>query len=158
KHQLRSILDRFCHHQGVQFCLYAQETGQLTTIDFHGNETLIHTDKRFSTAYTPGDIYYFGKKNADMLATKLRINTRHYAIPLFNTQGLIAIIYMPMRIPTNRSLLKIIRNYTEITLNNLLLNQKMQSKDVMTNLDNKLTIRSLIDEQLGQQHVYLALI
>ncbi|MGC9401972.1 sensor domain-containing diguanylate cyclase [Vibrio genomosp. F10 str. 9ZC157] len=158
KHQLRSILDRFCHHQGVQFCLYAQETGQLTTIDFHGNETLIHTDKRFSTAYTPGDIYYFGKKSADMLATKLRINTRHYAIPLFNTQGLIAIIYMPMRIPTNRSLLKIIRNYTEITLNNLLLNQKMQSKDVMTNLDNKLTIRSLIDEQLGQQHVYLALI
>ncbi|MGF1697252.1 diguanylate cyclase [Vibrio lamellibrachiae] len=158
KHQLRSILDRFCHHQGVQFCLYEQDTGQLSTIDFHGNEKVIHSDKKFRTLYNSNEIYYFGKRNGDDLAKKLHINARHYTIPLFNTQGLIAIIYMPMFFPTHRSLLQMIRNSAEVALNNLLLNQKMQSKDVMTNLDNKLTIRNQLDDQLGQEHVYLALV
>ncbi|MCK6264141.1 diguanylate cyclase [Vibrio sp. ZSDE26] len=160
KHQLRSILDRFCHHKGVQFCLHNQDTGQFSTIDFHGNEQVIYTNKDLSATYTPKSdgIYYFGKRNGDALAQKLHITSRHYTIPLFNVHGLIAIIYMPMFFPTHRSLLQMIRNGSETALNNLLLNQKIQSKDVMTNLDNKLTIRDHIDDYLKEEHVYLALI
>ncbi|WP_295899181.1 diguanylate cyclase [uncultured Vibrio sp.] len=158
KHELRAIFDRFCHHSGVQFCLYGQETGQFTTIDFHGNEKVIHTDRSLASLYSSNECYYFGKGDTDALASKLRINSRHYTIPLFNHLGLIAIIYMPMFLPTHRSLLNMIRNYSEVALNNLLLNQKMRSKDVMTNLDNKMTIRNEIDDQLGKENVYLALV
>ncbi|WP_102403126.1 diguanylate cyclase [Vibrio sp. 10N.261.55.A7] len=158
KHELRAIFDRFCHHSGVQFCLYKQETEQFTTIDFHGNEQVILTDKSLASQYSSNEFYYFGKSNTDALGRKLHINSRHYVMPLFNNSGLIAIIYIPMFMPTHSSLLKMIRNFSEVSLNNLLMNQKMLSKDVMTNLDNKMAIRNEIDGQLGNDNVYLALV
>jgi len=158
KHNLRAILDRFCHHKGIQLCFYDADYGHFTTIDYHGNSQIILKDKALATRFSPSSLSYTGKRYADPLAKKLHVNSRHYTIPLFDKESLIAVIYMKANFPTYRSILRMIRDYSEVALSNLLLHKKLRSKDVMTHLDNKLTIREKIDSQLGRDGVYLAIL
>jgi diguanylate cyclase (GGDEF)-like protein len=108
--------------------------------------------------FVPKSLTYTGKRYADPLAQKLQINSRHYTIPLFDKENLIAVIYMKAMFPTYRSILRMIRDYSEVALTNLLLQKKLLSKDVMTQLDNKLTLREKIDIHLNSQDTYLAIL
>lgn len=158
KHKLRDILDRFCHHKGVQLCFYDADYGHFTTIDYHGNSNIVLKDKDLAKHFSPSSLSYTGKRYADPLAKKLQINSRHYTIPLFDKESLIAVIYMKATFPTYRSILRMIRDYSEVALTNLMLHKKLRSKDVMTHLDNKLTLRDKIDASLDKEGTYLAIL
>tara|TARA_Y100001960_G_C14763707_1_gene875644 strand:+ start:699 stop:2402 length:1704 start_codon:yes stop_codon:yes gene_type:complete len=158
KHHLRAILDRFCHHNGIQLCFYDSDYGYFSTIDYHGNSHVVLKDKDLAKRFSPSSLSYTGKRYADPLAKKLKVNSRHYTIPLFDKESLIAVIYMKATLPTYRSILRMIRDYSEVALSNLLLHKKLRSKDVMTHLDNKLTIREKIDSNLDKEGIYLAIL
>ncbi|RJX65208.1 GGDEF domain-containing protein [Vibrio sinensis] len=158
KQHLRFILDQFCDHKGVQFCLYDNNHGHFSTIDFHGNTHVVLTDKNLAAQFEPNIIKNVSSRGADTLAKKLQITSRHYAIPLFDKSELIGVVYMQVSYSTFKSILHLIRNYAEISLANLILNQSLRSQDVMTHLDNKLTIRGEIDNHLGHTNVFFALI
>ena len=158
KHNLRSILDRFCHHKGIQLCLYDADYGHFSTLDYHGNSHVVLKDKDLAKRFSPSSLSYTSKRYADPLAKRLKINSRHYTIPLFDKDDLIAVIYMQATFPTYRSILRMIRDYSEVALSNLLLHKQLRSKDVMTHLDNKLTIRDKIDANLDQEGIYLAIL
>ncbi len=157
KSHLRLLFDRFCYHQGVQFCLYDQQSGDYSVVDYHGNQQKVHNSCTLQQQFKRGELIYTSKYYADELARKLKISGRHYTIPLFNDSGLIAIIYLQAKLPTRQMVLKMIQNYGELSLINLLLNKTMLNKDVMTNLDNKLTIRAKLDSRLGEQNTFFAL-
>ncbi|WP_342668975.1 diguanylate cyclase [Vibrio sonorensis] len=158
KQQLRLIMDRFCYHGGVQFCLYDKDFGHFSTLDYHGNQNIVLTDEKLASCFTADTISFIEKKYADPLAKKLKVDGRHYAIPLFDKSGLIGVIYMKALFPTYRSLLRIIRDYSQVSLSNLLLNKKLISKDVMTQLDNKMTLRAAIEQHTERENTYLAII
>ncbi|WP_082016318.1 diguanylate cyclase [Vibrio sinaloensis] len=158
KHHLRAILDRFCHHKGIQLCFYDSDYGYFSTIDYHGNSHIVLKDKDLANRFSPSSLRYTAKRYADPLAKKLKIDGRHYTIPLFDKGSLIAVIYMTATFPTYRSILRMIRDYSEVALSNLLLHKKLRSKDVMTHLDNKLTIREKIDSNLDKEGIYLAIL
>ncbi len=158
KQGLRQTLDRFCQHSGIQICFYDSDYGHFTTVDYHGNSRVILRDKVMGDRFVPKSLTYTGKRYADPLAQKLQINSRHYTIPLFDKENLIAVIYMKAMFPTYRSILRMIRDYSEVALTNLLLQKKLLSKDVMTQLDNKLTLREKIDIHLNSQDTYLAIL
>lgn len=44
-----------------------------------------------------------------------------------------------------------IRDYSEVALSNLLLHHQLKSKDPMTGLDNKLTVRAFLDEAIANR-------
>ena len=157
KSHLRQIFDRFLPHQGVQFCLYDADYGHFSTIDFHGNSKIILTDPRLAQSFSVNNFSYFGKKYADPLAKLLRIESRHYSIPLFSKGELIAVIYVQSFLPTYHSVLRMIRDFSEVALSNLLLHKQLRSKDVMTHLDNKMTVREEIERNIEDESVYFAL-
>ena len=150
-------MDRFCHHKGIQLCFYDSDYGYFSTIDYHGNSHIVLKDKDLANRFSPSSLRYTAKRYADPLAKKLKIDGRHYTIPLFDKGSLIAVIYMTATFPTYRSILRMIRDYSEVALSNLLLHKKLRSKDVMTHLDNKLTIREKIDSNLDKEGIYLAI-
>lgn len=158
KSQFRATVDRFLSHQGVQFCLYDSENDQFSTLDFHGNSTIIMCDANLASYFMPGDIQYKGKHQADPLAQKLMIRSRHYSLPLFSNKELIAVIYIKAFFPNFHTLVRMIRDYSEIALSNVLLHKKLMSKDVMTQLDNKHIIRAAIDQNIDNEHVFFALV
>lgn len=158
KHHLRAIIDRFCHNKGIQLCFYDSDYGYFSTIDYHGNSHVVLKDKELAKRFSPSSLSYTGKRYADPLAHKLKVDSRHYTIPLFDKDNLIAVIYMKATFPTYRSILRMIRDYSEVALSNLLLHKRLRSKDVMTHLDNKLTIREKIDANLNKSGVYLAIV
>lgn len=158
KHCLRAILDRFCNHRGVQICFYDADYGHFTTIDYHGNSHIVLRDSEFAKRFVPHSMSYKNKRYADPLAKMLQVNSRHYTIPLFDRDNLIAVIYMQAVLPGYQSVLKMIRDFSEVALSNLLMHHRMRSKDVMTLLDNKLTLREEMDNHLDGEHVYLAML
>ncbi|WP_367989288.1 diguanylate cyclase [Vibrio sp. NTOU-M3] len=158
KLHLKTILDRFCHHDGIQFCLYDADYGHFSTVDYHGNTKVVLTNPDLAKRFTPHSFNYLGKQDADPLAKTLKVKGRHYSIPLFDNDRLIAVLYMKAIFPTYRSILTMVRNYSEVALSNLLLHKQLRSKDVMTHLDNKLTIRDVLEQHLHTEQVYFALI
>lgn len=158
KQQFRHILDRFVSHQGVQFCLYDRDNNQFSTVDFHGNSRVIMCDNPLAQHFSPGVIDYQSKAHTDPLAKKLMIQARHYRLPLFSKDELIAVIYIQAMMPTYRTIVHMICDYSEVALANLLLHKKLLSKDVMTQLDNKHIMREAIDHNIDNQHVFFALI
>jgi diguanylate cyclase (GGDEF)-like protein len=86
------------------------------------------------------------------------IQARHYRLPLFSKDELIAVVYIQARMPTYRTIVRMICDYSEVALANLLLHKKLLSKDVMTQLDNKHIMREAIDHNIDNQHVFFALI
>ncbi|USD43156.1 GGDEF domain-containing protein [Vibrio sp. SCSIO 43135] len=158
KQHLRSIFDRFCYHSGVQFCLYNDVEGHFTTLDYHGNSSIVHEDRELIKHYTKGDFNYRSPSSRDLLAKKLHITSRHYTIPLFDQDRLMAVVYLSSVLPTSKTVMRMIRSQAEVALCNLQLRKQMRSKDVMTNLDNKLVIREAIDEYINLEHTYFALL
>ena len=101
---------------------------------------------------------YTTKHYLDPLAKKLHIKSRHYTIPLFDKDNLIAVMYIKANIPTYRSLLTMIRDYAEVALSNLLLHKRLRDSDVITHLDNKLALTEHIDQNIEQHGIFLAMI
>lgn len=158
KRYLKSVLDRFCHHKGMQLCFYDADYGHFTTVDYHGNTKVVLTDTALAKRFSPSSLSYTTKHYVDPLAKKLHIKSRHYTIPLFDKDCLIAVMYINATIPTYRTILTMIRDYSEVALSNLLLHKQLRNSDVMTHLDNKLALREQIELNLEQPGLYLAMI
>lgn len=157
KHHLKSIFDKFVFHEGVQFVLYNKKNHSYSTLDYHGNKTLVFTDDKLANTLEPSSLSYQGAKYADPLAHTLKIRQRHYRIPLFSQDTLIAIIYVNAALPTYQGILRMIRDYSEVALSNLLLQHQIRNKDVMTQLDNKQSFSDDLTSHSGEKDMYIAL-
>ncbi|CAH7057434.1 GGDEF domain-containing protein [Vibrio chagasii] len=158
KRKLKSILDNFTYHKGIQFCLYQPENHSFSTLDYHGNKSTVHCDKALSERFVANAMVYRNGKDADPLARKLKIDQRHYCIPLYSRQQLIAVLYVNARLPISQSILRMIRDYTEVSLSNLLLQHQLSSKDLMTQLDNKSSFNIALENYANQPETYIALL
>ncbi|TMX35721.1 diguanylate cyclase [Vibrio sp. Hep-1b-8] len=158
KHYLKAVLDRFCHHKGMQLCFYDSDYGHFTTIDYHGNTKVVLTDSTLAKCFSPNSMSYTTRQYVDPLAKKLHIASRHYTIPLFDKDNLIAVMYINANIPIYRTILTMIRDYSEIALSNLILHQQLRNSDVMTHLDNKLALTEHIEQNIERHGLYLAMI
>ncbi|MFA0310824.1 diguanylate cyclase [Vibrio splendidus] len=158
KRELKSILDSFTYQKGIQFCLYQPESHAFSTIDYHGNKSTVHCDKALAERFTPDTMSYRSGKYADPLARKLKIHQRHYCIPLHSRKQLIAVLYVNANLPISQSILRMIRDYTEVSLSNLLLHHQLSSKDLMTQLDNKSSFNIALENYADEPDTYVALL
>lgn len=158
KRELKSIFDGFTHHKGIQFCLYQPENHSFSTIDYHGNKSTVHCDDSLAERFAPDTIAYRSGKYADPLACKLKIHQRHYCIPLYSRKQLIAVIYLNVNLPISQSILRMIRDYAEVSLSNLLLQHQLNSKDLMTQLDNRSSFNIAIESYASEPGTYVALL
>lgn len=158
KRKLKSILDNFTYHKGIQFCLYQPENHSFSTLDYHGNKSTVHCDKALSERFVANAMVYRNGKDADPLARKLKITQRHYCLPLYSRQQLIAVLYVNAKLPISQNILRMIRDYTEVSLSNLLLQHQLSSKDLMTQLDNKSSFNLALENYANQSETYIALL
>lgn len=158
KDQLKSIINSFTYHNGTQFCLYQAECHSFCTIDYHGNKSIVHIDQAFADSFFPEQLTYQNGKYADVLARKLKIHQRHYCIPLHARKQLIAVIYINSRLPINKSILRMIRSYAEVSLSNLLIHLQVSCKDLMTQLDNKAHFDEALRVHSSEPDTYVALL
>lgn len=158
KRKLKSILDNFTYHKGIQFCLYQPENHSFSTLDYHGNKSTVHCDKVLSERFVANAMVYRNGQDADPLARKLKIDQRHYCLPLYSRQQLIAVLYVNANLPISQNTLRMIRDYTEVSLSNLLLQHQLSSKDLMTQLDNKSSFNLALENYANQPETYLALL
>ena len=158
KRKLKSILDNFTYHKGIQFCLYQPENHSFSTLDYHGNKSTVHCDKALSERFVANAMVYRNGKDADPLARKLKITQRHYCLPLYSRQQLIAVLYVNANLPISQNILHMIRDYTEVSLSNLLLQHQLSSKDLMTQLDNKSSFNLALENYANQSETYIALL
>ena len=158
KRKLKSILDNFTYHKGIQFCLYQPENHSFSTLDYHGNKSTVHCDKALSERFVANAMVYRNGKDADPLARKLKITQRHYCLPLYSRQQLIAVLYVNANLPISQNILRMIRDYTEVSLSNLLLQHQLSSKDLMTQLDNKNSFNLALENYANQSETYIALL
>ncbi len=158
KHNLKAALDSFTHNKGIQFCLHQPEKHTFSTIDYHGNTSAILSDLNLADSFTPGSIDYFTDKEVDPLAQKLKIHHNHYRIPLHSYKKLIAVIYISTSLPINQSILRLIKEYSEVSLSHLLLKHQMTCKDQLSNLDSKSNFKSAFEHYNNELGTYLALI
>ncbi len=158
KRELKSILDSFTYQKGIQFCLYQPENHAFSTIDYHGNKSTVHCDKALAERFTPDTMAYRSGKYADPLACKLKIHQRHYCIPLHSRKQLVAVLYVNANLPISQSILRMIRDYTEVSLSNLLLHHQLSSKDLMTQLDNKSSFNIALENYADEPDTYVALL
>ena len=101
---------------------------------------------------------YRNGKDAVPLARKLKIDQRHYCLPLYSRQQLIAVLYVNANLPISQNILRMIRDYTEVSLSNLLLQHQLSSKDLMTQLDNKSSFNLALENYANQPETYIALL
>ncbi|WP_373943783.1 diguanylate cyclase [Vibrio chagasii] len=158
KRKLKSILDNFTYHKGIQFCLYQPENHSYSTLDYHGNKSTVHCDKALSERFVANAMVYRNGKDADPLARKLKIDQRHYCLPLYSRQQLIAVLYVNANLPISQNILRMIRDFTEVSLSNLLLQHQLSSKDLMTQLDNKSSFNLALENYANQPETYIALL
>ncbi|MCG9552630.1 diguanylate cyclase [Vibrio sp. Isolate31] len=158
KRKLKSILDNFTYHKGIQFCLYQPENHSFSTLDYHGNKSTVHCDKALSERFVENAMVYRNGKDADPLARKLKIDQSHYCLPLYSRQQLIAVLYVNANLPISQNILRMIRDYTEVSLSNLLLQHQLNSKDLMTQLDNKSSFNLALENYANQSETYIALL
>ncbi|MBJ2145390.1 diguanylate cyclase [Vibrio sp. IB15] len=158
KRKLKSILDNFTYHKGIQFCLYQPENHSFSTLDYHGNKSTVHCDKVLSERFVANAMVYRNGQDADPLARKLKIDQRHYCLPLYSRQQLIAVLYVNANLPISQNILRMIRDYTEVSLSNLLLQHQLSSKDLMTQLDNKSSFNLALENYANQPETYIALL
>ena len=156
KHQLKSIFDKFTYHSGVQFCLYDPNSQSFNTLDYHGNKAIVHTDGELASRFKPNTLIYQGSQYTDPLAKKLKIHQRHYCIPLYSKDQLIAVIYVNSYFPISNSILRLTRSYSEVSLANLLLNHQLKNKDIMTQLENKAFFSSTLEQYKNTPDTFLA--
>ncbi|MDR9827344.1 diguanylate cyclase [Vibrio sp. FNV 38] len=158
KQTIKALFDRFFFHRGMTFCIYDSDHQLFQTLDYHGNlQDVIH-DESLGNRLANTPIQYLAAHSSDAVAKKLRLTYRHYVIPLKTTDRLLGVIYLQTALPVPYILLCTMQIYCEVSLANLLLTQKLESKDVMTQLDNKLTIRDRINENLTLPNTYFAML
>ncbi|QIA65945.1 diguanylate cyclase [Vibrio astriarenae] len=158
KQALKSLFDRFVYHQGLAFCIYDSHHHQFQSLDYHGNLLNVIQDKGLAAKLRRRPIRFLTPSSADKVARAQKLTRRHYVIPLSGSESLLGVIYLQTTLPLPYTLLCTIQRYCEVSLCNLFLEQKLKSKDVMTQLDNKLTIREKINEHLTLPHAYFALL
>ncbi len=137
KHQLRSIFERFVHHNSMQFCLFNNDKKQFETVDYYGNKQVVLTCENVPGIYLRGELIYRSSGRDDELAKVFKIEEKHYIMPLFSNEKLIGVIYLKATFSTFNSLLRRIRDFAEVTLANLLLTQSLHTKDQFSGLENK---------------------
>ncbi|MCL9776910.1 sensor domain-containing diguanylate cyclase [Vibrio methylphosphonaticus] len=158
KHELKSIFNQFTFHKGMQLCLYDNESGNVKTIDFHGNTQIIHHTETLPSVLTRRELNYSYNSDSDAIARKLQIKGRHYTMPLYQRETLIGVIYLKSSFFAFEGVMRAIRDFSEVALSNLLLFQALHSKDPLTGLDNKQAMRHALSQQLRNQNVFYALI
>jgi diguanylate cyclase (GGDEF)-like protein len=158
KQALKAIFDRFFYHRGLTFCVYDAHHHQFQTLDYHGNLQNVVEDPNLAKVLVERPVRFLTQKSADKVAKTLKIRHKHYSIPLKTNEGLLGVVYLQTALPVPYALLCAIQTYSEVALANLMLSQRLKSKDVMTQLDNKLTIREKINEHLTLPHTYFAML
>jgi len=118
----------------------------------------VHCDKALSERFVANAMVYRNGKDAVPLARKLKIDQRHYCLPLYSRQQLIAVLYVNANLPISQNILRMIRDYTEVSLSNLLLQHQLSSKDLMTQLDNKSSFNLALENYANQPETYIALL
>ncbi|MGF1751160.1 sensor domain-containing diguanylate cyclase [Vibrio cionasavignyae] len=158
KQDLKSVFNQFTFHKGVQLCLYDSESSNFKTIDFHGNSQVIHHTDVLPTVLTRRELNYSYNTKLDIVAQKLQIRGRHYTLPLYQRETLIGVIYLKSSFFAFGGVLRAIRDFSEVALSNLLLFQKLHSKDALTGLNNKQTMRNAILLHFRNSNAVFALI
>ncbi|MFA0086503.1 diguanylate cyclase domain-containing protein [Vibrio sp. E150_011] len=158
KHDLKTIFDQFTFHKGMQLCLYEHESGRFKTIDFHGNTKVIHQTKSLPTVLSCRELNYVYSTDADAVAKKLQIKGHYYAMPLYQRDTLIGVIYLKSAFFAFEGVMRAIRDFSEVALSNLLLFQELHSKDSLTGLDNKQAMRATLSLELRNANAYFAVI
>ncbi|WP_238930408.1 sensor domain-containing diguanylate cyclase [Vibrio sp. S9_S30] len=159
KNQLKTLFRRFFNHNGLQLCLYDHQQHTFSTIDYHGNTNVVLQNRHLadklanqkSLSYTLG-------KHGDELAQTLKIHSRHYTIPLIVKDKLLGVIYLSCAIPTYRTLILLVRDFTQISLSNVVLSHQLKNKDGMTLLDNKQYFYSRLNQPVEHSNRYIAFI
>lgn len=158
KRQLKSVLNDFSYNNGIQFCLYNPNSHAFSTLDYHGNKSVVHTNKALAQSLLPDSLVYRNGRYADSLARNLKISQRHYCIPLHSRKQLLAVLYINSAFPISRSILRMIRSATETSLANLLLHHQLSCKDLMTQLDNKNNFNAALSSHLNAPDTFVALL
>ena len=158
KRQLKSVINHFCYNKGIQFCLYDSTSHAFSTIDYHGNKRIVHTNQSLAQSLLPDSLTYRNGNYADSLARSLKITERHYCIPLHSRKQLLAVLYINSTFPISRSILRMVRSATETSLANLLLHHQLSCKDLMTQLDNKNNFNAALASHLNEPDTFVALL
>ncbi|MGR5238319.1 sensor domain-containing diguanylate cyclase [Vibrio alfacsensis] len=158
KTQLQRLLDRFCYHRGVQFCLYDTANHGVYTLDYHGNKKLVLTDDTCTARFSRAALTIRHQKYDDVLAKKLQISSKHYCMPLFDGHELMAVVYISCRFPIYKYVLGLIQSYAQIALTNLRLHERLRHQDPMTQLENKSCLATHIARELGSENRFVAMI
>ncbi|CCO46184.1 putative Methyl-accepting chemotaxis protein fused with GGDEF domain [Vibrio nigripulchritudo SOn1] len=159
KTQMKNIFKRFFSHNGVQLCLYDSDTHAFSSIDYHGNlKVMLQSESLASRLGNQTNLSYKTAKYGDELAQSLKIDSRHYTIPLINQGELTGVIYLCCSLPTYRTLILLVRDFTQVSLSNLMLNHKLKNKDGMTNLDNKPQLYRHLSTTVDSPNRYLAFV
>ncbi len=159
KNAILNLFDTFYYHGGIQFCLYHSSSHTFSTLDYHGNHKPILVDADLPDQFAhyceqknhTEDIHFCRRNQTDRLATLLKIDSAHYRVPLYHQSELIAVIYLSCPWPAFRYLFQLICRYTEVTLANLVLQQKLAVQDPLTQLENKQAIKSTTEQYLPLQ-------
>lgn len=158
KTQLKRVLDRFCFHKGIQFCVYDSLNYSFYTLDYHGNKKLVLTDAKLAARFSPIALTYRSKKYGDELTKKLKINSNHYCIPLFDGRELLGVTYVSCRFPTYKCVLSLIQNYAQVALANLKLHDRLRHQDPMTQLENKACLAAKVSRELHSENRFIAMV
>ncbi len=158
KTQLKHVLDRFCYHRGIQFCLYDSLNYSFYTLDYHGNKKLVLTDAELAARFSHSALTYRNKKYGDELTKKLKINSNHYCIPLFDGRELLGVTYVSCRFPTYKCVLSLIQNYAQVALANLKLRDRLRHQDPMTQLENKACLAAKVSRELHSENRFIAMV
>ncbi|GEA51673.1 hypothetical protein VIN01S_24770 [Vibrio inusitatus NBRC 102082] len=155
KNQVLYLLGRFCTRRRAQLCLYNHEGQTFYTVDYHGQEQSILTDKEYALDLLTSKVKYLRSASQDPLAKQIQLSTNYYRIPLLGHNGLTGVIFIESRFQTFPSLMKLLQTYIETSLSNVLLQQQISLRDAATNQDNLFTLRNKINRYKGHRDVYL---
>ncbi|MGR5068327.1 sensor domain-containing diguanylate cyclase [Vibrio alfacsensis] len=158
KAQLKQVLNRFCYHRGIQLCLYDSTNYGIYILDYHGNRRRVLTDETCTTRYSKTTLTIRSKKCNDLLAKKLKINNKHYCMPLFDGHDLMAVVYINCRFSTYKYVLRLIQCYAQTALANLRLRERLRHQDPITQLENKTCLVTHIARELGTENRFVAMI
>ncbi|TKG17018.1 diguanylate cyclase [Vibrio breoganii] len=155
KKQVQTLLERFCTRRRVQLCLYNHESQTFYTVDYHGQEQSLLIDKEYALDLLTSEVKYQRSGSQDPLAKQIQFSAKYYRVPLHGHNGLTGVIFLESRFQTFPSLMKLLQNFIETSLSNVLFQQQVLQRDATTNQDNLFTLRNKISRYKGHRDVYL---
>ncbi|GMQ49611.1 sensor domain-containing diguanylate cyclase [Vibrio sp. 10N] len=158
KQDLKQIFDRFTYHSGVQFCLYDGKANQFNTIDYHGNTKASYHLEKLPAYFKSRGINYLYNNEYDPLAQQLQISGRHYALPLYQHDILIGVIYVKSVFFAFEGLMRAIRDFSEVALANLLLSKQVAMNDPLTGLENEHHLRQELARTSDEESLFYAIV